>query len=114
MANNTGAKWQPVGEQFAVACRVCAKEGTLDCCDCMCEKTPSFEFDPRKYIKLCQEITGGRLEGAKHPTARPNYEELYKKLSVDYAELKNDHESMETEFVRMRAQLDIVYLIFGK
>lgn len=39
--------------------------------------------------------------------------EAHKRLCSDYAELKHDHESLETEFVRMRAQLDIVYLIFG-
>lgn len=36
-------------------------------------------------------------------------QELCKELEC----LKKDYESMETEFVRMRAQLDIVYLIFG-
>ena len=46
--------------------------------------------------------------------ARPDYEAMYEKLSEEYARLKRDHEAMETEFERMRAQLDIVYLIFGK
>ena len=54
-------------------------------------------------------------------TAGLNYEAEYnrlldehKRLCGDYARLKREHESLETEFVRMRAQLDIVYLIFGK
>lgn len=37
-------------------------------------------------------------------------QELCKELEC----FKKDYESMETEFVRMRAQLDIVYLIFGR
>ena len=56
----------------------------------------------------------------KELTASLNYEaeyhrmcEEHKKLCADYAEMKRDYESMETEFIRMRAQLDIVYLIFG-
>lgn len=36
-------------------------------------------------------------------------QELCKELEC----IKKDYEYMETEFVRMRAQLDIVYLIFG-
>lgn len=50
-----------------------------------------------------------------------NYETEYHRLFKANQELckelecfKKDYESMETEFVRMRAQLDIVYLIFGK
>lgn len=57
----------------------------------------------------------------KELTAGLNYEAEYnrlldehKRLRGDYAYLKREHESLETEFVRMRAQLDIVYLIFGK
>ena len=36
------------------------------------------------------------------------------KLRCENADLHQDYDSMETEFIRMRAQLDIVYLIFGK
>lgn len=36
------------------------------------------------------------------------------RLRCEYADLRKDYESMETEFVGMRAQLDIVHLIFGK
>ena len=49
-----------------------------------------------------------------------NYEAEYyrmmdehKKLCATLHDLKQDYQSMETEFARMRAQLDIVYLIFG-
>ena len=54
-------------------------------------------------------------------TARPDYESMYnklceehKRLCNEYAELKRDREALESEFSRLRAQLDIVYLIFGK
>lgn len=39
--------------------------------------------------------------------------ELNEKLRCELECVKADYKSMETEFVRMRAQLDIVYLIFG-
>ncbi len=39
--------------------------------------------------------------------------EVCAKLECENELLRKDYESMETEFVRMRAQLDIVYLIFG-
>lgn len=35
------------------------------------------------------------------------------KLRCENADLYKDYKGMETEFIRMRAQLDIVYLIFG-
>lgn len=40
--------------------------------------------------------------------------EAHKKLCADFAELKRDHDALEHEFVVMRAQLDIVHLIFSK
>jgi predicted nuclease with TOPRIM domain len=39
--------------------------------------------------------------------------ELAKRFSDKNEALKAEFDSMETEFARMRAQLDIVYLIFG-
>lgn len=39
--------------------------------------------------------------------------EVCAKLERENEMLRKDYEFMETEFVRMRAQLDIVYLIFG-
>lgn len=63
---------------------------------------------------------GVTIKNAEECTASLDYEseynkllEAHKRLCGDYAELKRDYESMETEFIRMRAQLDIVYLIFG-
>ena len=54
-------------------------------------------------------------------TARPDYEAMYnnlceehKRLCAKYAELEREYESMGNEFSRIRAQLDIVYMIFGK
>ena len=54
-------------------------------------------------------------------TANPNYEAMYHKLCEEYERfradhqaLKRDYEAMESEFIRMRAQLDIVHLIFSK
>lgn len=35
------------------------------------------------------------------------------KLELENGDLREQFESMETEFFRMRAQLDIVHLIFG-
>ena len=56
----------------------------------------------------------------KELTCGLNYEAEYEKLLQEhkglcayYDELKHDHESLETEFMRLRAQMDIVYLIFG-
>ena len=50
----------------------------------------------------------------------PDYEAEYRrmcdtcdKLMAENDYLRKDKDAMETEFVRMRAQLDIVYLIFG-
>ena len=48
---------------------------------------------------------------------KAEYEKLldaHKRLCGDYAELKRDHDALEHEFVVMRAQLDIVHLIFSK
>ena len=49
-----------------------------------------------------------------------NYESEYERLlrerdrlMAKYESLRSEKEAMETEFHRMRAQLDIVYLIFG-
>ena len=39
--------------------------------------------------------------------------DLNEKLNYEIKELKAQFNSMESEFERMRAQLDIVYLIFG-
>lgn len=54
-------------------------------------------------------------------TCRMDYEsgyhrmcELNKKLECEINEMKYKYDQMESEFARMRAQLDIVYLIFGK
>lgn len=57
----------------------------------------------------------------EHTKCSLNYEAEYHRLLKANQELckeneyiKADHAAMETEFVRMSAQLDIVYLIFGK
>ena len=54
-------------------------------------------------------------------TCSLNYEAEYERLRqlcdkqrCELRELDERYRSMESEFVRMRAQLDIVYLIFGK
>ena len=39
--------------------------------------------------------------------------DAYDKLRHENDYLRKDKDAMEAEFVRMRAQLDIVYLIFG-
>ena len=50
----------------------------------------------------------------------PNWEAEYRrmcdvchKLEIENEHLRKDKDAMETEFARMRAQLDIVHLIFG-
>lgn len=52
--------------------------------------------------------------------AMPNYEaefhrmcEVCEKLTIENNRLRQEYDSMETEFIRMRAQLDIIHLIFG-
>jgi hypothetical protein len=62
MNTNTGAKWQPFGDQFQAACRVCFYRDTkcAQCQDCRCEKKPGFAFDPDKYIELYRELTKRR------------------------------------------------------
>ena len=39
--------------------------------------------------------------------------ELARRISDDRNNLESTYKSLETEFVRLRAQMDIVYLIFG-
>ncbi len=53
-----------------------------------------------------------RAEDLKCTTSR-DYEAEYHELIHKHSELYADHQAMEVEFARMRAQLDIVYLIFG-
>lgn len=55
MACNFG-KWQPIGDQFPWACRVCVNKDSTKCLDCRCEKTSGFEFEPHQYVKLCQKF----------------------------------------------------------
>ena len=54
--------WQPIGEQFAFACRVCFRLGSYgeECCNCRCETKPGFLFDPGKFIELCREMNKER------------------------------------------------------
>ena len=56
----------------------------------------------------------------KNMTADLNYEaeynrllESHKKLCAEYSDLLDNHRSLESEFGRLRAQMDIVYLVFG-
>lgn len=62
MNTNTGAKWQPIGEQFAFACRVCFYRCSYgkECHNCKCEKEPGFVFDPDKFIELCRDMNKER------------------------------------------------------
>ena len=69
-----------------------------------------------------KKTLGMELEaGVAERICAPNYEAMYnslieehKRLCADHADLRKDRDALETEFIRMRAQLDIVYLIFGK
>lgn len=85
-------------------------QGQLKCVDC------------KDCDYACEEFCGNRkladylidngvtisdpLKVGKEFVSR-NYE-------AEYHELLHEYNAMETEFVRMRAQLDIVYLIFGR
>ena len=62
MKTNTGAKWQPFGEQFAYACSVCFYRDSCgpECHKCKCEKEPGFVFDPDKFLKLCKDMNKER------------------------------------------------------
>ena len=62
MSTNIGAKWQPLGDQFVAACKVCFYRNTMcaECSDCKFEKKPGFVFDPDKYIELYRELTKKR------------------------------------------------------
>lgn len=52
------------------------------------------------------------IESLKHYIDRNAAEN--EKLRQEVSDLKAYYEPMETEFARMRAQLDIVHLIFGR
>lgn len=54
-------RWQPVGDQYQWACKVCFCEGSLACIDCKSGKKAGFEFDCDKYVKLCQEFSKERF-----------------------------------------------------
>ena len=62
MNTNTGARWQPYGDQFKFACRVCfyRDSSRKECHNCKCEKEPGFVFDPDKFIELCREMNRER------------------------------------------------------
>ena len=85
----------------------------------------SFETDDKEQFLCMQELARKMVDGLhikkELKTASPNYEAMYeklqeehKKLCAEYAAVKAECKSLESEFARMRAQLDIVYLIFGK
>ena len=71
--------------------------------------------DPKLQKAFNEGYEKGRDEGAKI-TASIEHELSGKcnYLAEETNRLREEQASMETEFVRMRAQLDIVYLIFGK
>lgn len=94
-----------------------AHEQCVDCKDC--EYMGKELCGDRKMADFLI-ANGVTIKNTEERTASLDYEaeynkllESHKRLCGDYAELKHDYESMETEFVRMRAQLDIVCLIFG-
>ena len=66
----------------------------------------------RQEIERLEAYTD-KYKAERYCKCSVDYEAEYKSLIEKFNELYSDHQSMETEFVRMRAQLDIVYLIFG-
>ena len=50
----------------------------------------------------------------EHCKCSMNYEAEYHRLLEKHNELYAEYQAMENEFARIRAQLDIVYLIFSK
>lgn len=73
-----------------------------------------IEKDMKKQQAFEEGYAKGREEGAAI-TAEIEYKlsEKCNSLAEENRKLKKDYASMETEFVLTRAQLDIVYLIFG-
>lgn len=51
--------------------------------------------------------------GEKNSTCTLNYEAEYERIREKYEELHSQYMEMKLECERMKAQLDIVYLIFG-
>lgn len=93
-----GTRWQPVGNQFAWACRVCRNATAIggDTCDkCLREVQSGFEFDHRLYMerqaKLDDEkimLFGGQRGGGK-------IFHLEQILSVKCAQLKATEEDRD-------------------
>ena len=102
-------------EKLIELLKQCQKECDETCCeqciydnsfDCGNEHIADFLFkhgvmvsDPLKAGKECVSM---------------DYEAEYHKLFDKHSLLYADYQAMESEFVRMRAQLDIVHLIFSK
>lgn len=84
----------------------------LDCTDCeykgseLCGDRKTADF----LIKNGVTIT--RAEDLIH-TASLDYEAEYHKLLDKHNLLYADFQAMESEFIRLRAQMDVVCLIFG-
>lgn len=70
--------------------------------------------DPKLQKAFNEGYEKGKESGAKI-TESIEYELSAKcnSLSEENNRLREELESMETEFVRLRAQMDVVYLIFG-
>ena len=91
----------------------CQKECDETCCE-QCIYDASFDCGNEHVADFLIKhgVTITRAEDLKRAASR-NYEAEYHELHHKYNLLYADHQAMETEFVRMRAQLDIVHLIFG-
>lgn len=84
-----------------VDCIACEYKGQELCCD---HKMADF------FIKNGVTIT--RAEDLIH-TASLDYEAEYHKLLDKHNLLYADFQAMESELIRLRAQMDVVCLIFG-
>ena len=72
-----------------------------------------------KDMELEKAFEDGYAKGREESQAKfaEMEHKLYEKcccLADKNHKLKEDLDSMETEFIRLRAQMDVVYLIFGR
>jgi hypothetical protein len=92
-------------------------QGQLKCVDCKdCDYAGKEFCGNRKLVDYLIDngvTISDPLKAGKEFVSR-NYEAEYHELHEKHSRFYANYQAMESEFARMRAQLDIVYLIFGK
>lgn len=101
-------------EKLIELLKQCEKECDEKPCDeCIYDNSLDCGNQHIADFLIANGVTITRAEDLKC-TASMNYEAKYHELLEKHSILYEDYQAMETEFVRMRAQLDIVHLIFGR